>query len=723
MKTRKTDQHWKLPKKISVCFLFLLCLFYVAYLYLALSPTIYGINMDKFAANRNTTSEVLEAQRGTIYDANNSVLATNVSSYTMIAYLDSKRTTDKKNPQHVVDKEKTAKALAPIINTSESDILKILNKKAYQVELGSGARDITELTKKKIEELQLPGIDFIQKYKRYYPNGDFASYIIGYAKTKETTVKNGSKTTVNYSIDGELGIESKYNKTLKGTNGYLEYQRDRYGYRIPDTKETRIEAINGKNIYLTIDSNIQRFVETAVQTINDKYTPEWSQITIMDAKTGAILGSSQTPSYNPNKRDLVNYENALVSKAFEPGSTMKTYTYMCAMENGTYDGNKTFNSGNITIEDATIKDWNKYGWGTITYDKGFEYSSNVGISNMLQTFIGRKQLHDCFEKYGFGSLTGIDLDKEATGSVNFRYPVEIANAGFGQGITTTAAQHLKALSMLANNGKEITPYVVSKIIDSKTKQTTYKAKIKKTSQIISEATVEKMKNLMYNVVNSDDPNVTGKSYKIDGYNIIGKTGTAQIGNEKTGGYLTGWNDYVYSFAGMFPKDNPEIIIYAAVKKPKIAASYTVSEAVVELIKNIAKYKNMFTETETKASLETFKMPSYINKSASDTQLVLNSKKINTILLGDGNKIINQYPNKGTRIVSYDTVFLLTNSKNIKMPDLTGYTRSEAESVLELLNLKYEIEGYGHVESQSISTGSAINKNDKIKITLKKDDVS
>ncbi len=715
-KKKQTKNNWKLPKRVFFVFFLCILILFARFCYLALSKTVNGHDIQKFAANRNTVSKTLIANRGTIYDMTGNVLAQNVTSYTLIAYLDKKRKTGSKI-DYVKDIDGTAKKLAEVMGIDSEDIKNRLNKgienKRYQIELGTDFKNITELKKDEIDNLNLPGIDFIHNYKRYYPNGDFASYIVGYAKTNEKKDNDGNITS---SIEGELGIEAKYNNLLRGTNGYLQYQQDRFGYKIPDTAETRIDAINGSDIYLTLDASIQRFAETEVHTIEEKYNPEWAIISIMDAKTGDILASTSTPSFNPNTRDVKNYENLLVSNAFEPGSTMKIYTYMCAIEKGTYDGNATFRSGVITVADATIKDWNNVGWGTLTFDKGFEYSSNVGISNMIGRFIDKNDLLDCLNKYGFGKNTGVDIARENAGKLGFKYPVEVANAGFGQGINTTVIQHLKALSIIANDGKALTPHVVSKIINTNTGRTTYKRKIEKSEQIVNSNTIGKIKDLMYNVVNSDDPQATGKRYQIEGFDIIGKTGTAQIASPR-GGYLKGDSAYVYSFAGMYPKDDPEIIIYAAVKKPNVGATVVVSDAVNNIMKDIAKYRNMFasgvTSTSSVVSLE---LDSYINKKTADIKSVLESNKVIPVIIGNGDKIINQYPDKGEKVLSYDKVFLITNGDKGKMPDLSGYSRSEAIFLMKALGYKFEIEGYGYVTGQSLPPSSDVGDS-VVKITL------
>ena len=718
-KKKQRRKTWKFPQIIFFVFFVVIIILFVRYLYIALSPSVNGINLKEFAANRNTVSKVLNAKRGTIFDATGNILAQNVTSYTLIAYLDPSR----KKGNYVKDIESTAKALASVLEGDEKDIKARLQKgkdeNRYQIEFGNIGKNITELKKDEIEDLGLAGIDFIEDYKRYYPNGNFASYILGYAKTNEKEV-NGEIVT---SIDGELGIEAKYDDLLKGTDGYLSYQQDRFGYKIPDTAETRTDALDGSDIYLTLDSSIQRFVETEIANIAERFDPNWAVIGVLDADTGDILAASSIPSFNPNTRDITSYQNPLVSEAFEPGSTMKTYTYMCAIEKGTYKGDETFKSGSIEVVDATIRDWNNTGWGTITFDKGYEYSSNVGVVNMIDKFVTRDDLKACFRDYGFGNLTGVDLAREVAGDLDFKYPVEVANAAFGQGLNTTAIQHLQALTIIANDGKMLTPHIVQKIVNPNTGKTTYKRKVEESGQIVSQNTVNKIKDLMYNVVNSDDPAASGRRYKIEGFDVIGKTGTAQIYNEKRGGYLTGDTNYIYSFAGMYPKDDPEIIIYAAVRQPNVGSSITVSDAVNNLMKNIAKYRNMFSEsTNNKEEVKLITLDSYTNQKTEVVKAELERDKVKVITIGSGDKIINQYPEKGSKVLSYDKVFLITNGDEGKMPDLTGYSRSEVIYLMNALGYDYQIDGYGYVTGQSVKAGEdALGKTVKITLSEKYED--
>ncbi len=599
---KKRDSIKLMPTRI---FLAVVLLFFIAFglilSYIALSPNVFGTEMQEFAKTRSSYSTTLYAKRGTIFDSEGSTLALNVSSYTVIAYLSDKRTTNPEEPNHVVDKEETARLLAPILKMEEGYILDLLSRNVYQVELGPGGRGITELTKETIQALNLPGIAFVETFKRYYPNGDFASYILGYAKKYEDINKNGK-----ISIIGELGIEAKYNEELTGIDGYTSYQRDRYGFKIPNTKEDRIEAKQGSDIKLTINSNLQRFVQSASIDIKNNYDPSWGNITIMNAKTGAILASTSIPSFDPNVRDIVNYENSLVSYAFEPGSVMKTFTYMCAIENGKYNGNKLVNTGSLKIGDDEIRDWNRVGWGQISLDKGFEYSSNLAAANIVQESIDKEELRDCLESYGFGRKTGIELNKEVNGTITFNYPIEVATASFGQGINTTVLQQLQGLSIIANDGAMVSPYLVEEITNSG--KTTYKNELKIKEKVVSKSTTDKMKDLLDNVVNSEDWGATGRGYRLDGYNLIGKTGTAQISSGN--GYLKGYNDYIYSFAGMYPKNDPEIIIYAGIKQPKTGGSAGVQAAVREIVVNSSKYLNIYDETEATNKISKFEVGSY-----------------------------------------------------------------------------------------------------------------
>ena len=687
---------------IKISTVFILISFFVIELrmaYIALSPNVDGINIQEFASRRNTTKKILRANRGVIYDASGDVLARNVTSYTVVAILSSSRS------DRIQNVEEAATKLSPVLNMDKTRLVKLLSQNLYQVELGPEGRGITIQKKEEVEALDITGIEFIEDTKRNYPNGDFASYIVGYAKTY---VKDNSKVII-----GELGIEGLYNKELTGTDGYFKYEQDTSGRQIPDTPEERVDAKNGNDIYLTIDSNIERFTESAMKELEKNAKPEWAVIALMDAKTGAILASSTTPSFNPNKLNITNYENPLVSYAFEPGSTMKTYSYMCAIEKGTYEGTKTFESGIIKIEGGgTIKDWNTKGFGTISFDKGFEYSSNTGAVNLTRNFITKQELLDCYKKYGFGEKTGVELSRELSGKISFNYDLEVANATFGQGITTTPIQHLQGLSIIANNGKMLKPYIVKKIVNTSTNEIVYEGKKQEGERLVSIDTVNKMKELLKDVVEGKDVYTTGSLYYRENLGIIGKTGTGEIWNNQKGSYESGGYNYIYSFAGMFPYDDPQIIVYAAMKKPISGPTSNLSKLVKTVASDVSKYLDL--SNVPKETLSSFEMKNYFNKDINDADM----EGVKLFVIGNGNKIIDQYPSVNTMVVENDVVILKTNGNEIKMPSFIGLSLKETKKLCSMLGITCDIEGNGYVINQDIKENTVIDKEMIVKLVLK-----
>lgn len=688
-------------------FLFILLFFiFIIYRvsYLSLSTVVDGKNLKEFASSRNTKKETIYANRGSIYDKDGNVLSQSINSYTVIAYLDPNRS-DNKVTRHVVDKKLTAKELSRIINMSEEAILKLLNRNAYQVELGPGGRGISELVKEKIEDLKLPGIGFITSQKRYYPNNDFLSYVLGYAKT-----------TDDGAMSGEMGIEEYYNSKLKGNDGFYEFQQDLNGFKIANTKENLKESIDGADIYLTIDSKIQYFSDTISKGVFEKYNPDWLVVGVMDAKTGAILASSSYPSFDPNIRNITNYLNPLVSYAFEPGSTMKTFSYMAVMEKGNYNGKDVFKSGVETFENTkdTISDWKPEGWGTIDYDLGFALSANTGIVNLTRKYITGSELKSYYELLGFGKKTNITLPKEHEGKIVFNYPIEIANAGFGQGILVTPIQMLQAMTAISNNGNLLKPYIVEKIVNSNTNKVEFVGGREVIGNVASLDTVNRIKDLMYNVINDDPSRTTGTAYKIDGYDIIGKTGTAQYINTSTGKYYTDQLNYIRSFMGMFPKDDPEIIIYVAIKKPN-SGNASLIGTVKPLIDSIANYLGIYSESNKDNTIKNYEMPNLLNKNISVAKDEIKAHTNNIYIIGDGDKVISQYPYNVT-VNSLNNVILITNYNNLQIPDLSNMSLKDVKIMARLLNIELLYEGSGYVYNQEFIDNKLIVK---LKNELKK----
>ena len=673
---------------------------------IALMPEVDGVDIAAFAKNRNETTKTLYASRGTIYDQYGETLAQTVNSYTVIAYLSPSRTKDENKPNHVVDKEETAKKLEEVFQKNNiksmtyEHILELLNRSAYQVELGPGGRGITEFLKSEIEALELPGIGFTQSTKRYYKNSTLAPYIIGYARANEEG-----------KITGEMGIEKYFNDELEGEDGFVTYETDAYGYRLPNSPETRVEAQSGKDIYLTIDSHIQLFLLQAVQNLVDNYKMDWLTFTVADAKTGAILGSASEPTFDLNKQNITNYLNPMVSYAYEPGSTMKIYSFMAAIENGQYDGSETYQSGSLEVDGYVIHDFNDVGWGVIDYDTGFARSSNTAAGRLAQR-IGGEKLRDFYEAAGFGEQTGITLPGEQAGNMDFYYGSEVVTASFGQGITTTPIQNIQALTMLANNGTILQPYVVDKIVDSKSGKVEYQAKRTEVRKVASEESINKVRSLMDKALY--DTITDAKYYQPSNVRMIGKTGTANF--TQNGVYMSGKYDYIRSFAGLFPAEDPQYIVYISVKQ-FVGPIKELAKVVTTVVEDIANYKNIANLETTNTNEQIIVFDNYINTSVVESEEKLKQMGLNPIILGDGKYIINIYPKKGTKVIKGTKIFIITSNNNIVMPDITNWSENEVKTFAGLVGIKCNINGYGKVISQSIEKNTIIDSNSILNIEL------
>lgn len=699
----------KVTVRIPKVIIFIVALFFIIIIgrlsYVSLSSSIDGINLKEFADNRNTKSETIYAKRGNIYDKFGDALASTVNSYKVIAYLDSNRTTNSNNPKHVVDKEKTAKALNEVLGIDYDWAIERLSKDAYQVEFGSKGKGINESDKNKLEEMDLPGIDFVSSIKRTYNMGSFASYIIGYAK-----IKNEEE---NAEIIGELGLESYYNEELSGVDGKTTYQTDAYGYTLPSAEVITEDAVDGDDIYLTIDSNIQMFAETLVSNLKKEYEMKWMIFSVMDAKTGAIVASSTYPNFDPNDLNTItSYMNPLVSTQYEPGSTMKIFSWASSIEAGLYDGTKKFESGQIKVADVTIKDFNKQGWGKISYDTGFAYSSNVAATN-LALELGVDKLTDYYKNLGFGKKTGIELANEVNGKINFQYKSELATAAFGQGITVTPIQMLQALTALTNDGTVLKPYIVDKIVNDKD-EIVYDGTRTEVAKVYSKETMDYMKKLMHNVVY--DGLDSSKNWQPKKTTIIGKTGTAQIASPE-GGYLTGGNDYVRSFAGIFPEEEPQYIVYIAAQQINTGAS-SIAKEFTSAIDKMVSYLGI-EEKDNEIEEKIVNLNNYISLEVITTVEELKNKKLNVYVLGTGKYIINQYPLKNTSVSEYGKVFLVSNNTDYIMEDITGWSLNEVMTYTSLLGIELVTNGYGYVTSQSIPAGTPITSGISLNVTLSK----
>ncbi len=695
----KRNNSLKFNLKITMLFVsFLFVLICAKLIYVATSKDVDGIDLQAFASNRNTEKKTTYASRGSIYYSNGEELAMDINSYTVIAYLSATRTTDEANPEHVVDKERTAKELSSILEMSEEALLDRLNREnLYQVELKRG---ITETEKNEILALGLPGIDFIKSIKRYYPNGRYASFILGYAKSDDYG-----------EINGEMGLELYFNDTLKGKNGSIEYQKDAYGYQIPNTPVIEEKSVSGKSIYLTLNEEIQHLLENTISNLEDNYTFDWATVSVMNAKTGAILGSASSPNFDLNKReDLTSYLNPLVSYQYEPGSVMKVFSFMGAIENGVYNGEEVYHSGSITLKDGTVINDVYTKWGDINFDTGFSRSSNVAAT-ILSGRLGADKLRSFYDTLGFGKTTGIELPNEAEGKITFKYESEVATASFGQGITVTPIQMLQALTTLANDGVMVKPYLVSKIVDD-AGNIVEEFEREEVAKVASKETIAKMKELMYKVVYEANAKY---NFAPDNVTLIGKTGTAQIASPK-GGYLSGDYDYIKSFAGLFPYEDPKYIVYVSVKQI-IGGTQDMANIVHNIVEESAKALNVVEATSDADESKIIALSNFISKEVVTTVDKLKSKGLNPVVIGEGKYVVNQYPLNNNEVLIGSKVFLLTNDVAYKMPNVIGWSTNEVVTFCNLIGLPYELSGYGKVKTISIMPGDVIDKTTPLEITL------
>lgn len=696
---------------LSLLFALLFFAIFLRFFYIQATGTVHGEALVARAEKLYASKRTIDATRGEILDSKGKVLAEDKASYKLVAILDDQITTDPKHPQHVVDVEETAQLLAPLIEMKVSEVKKILSKDSYQVEFGSAGRDISQTLKEKIDKLELPGITFIRDTQRFYPNGVFASHLIGYAQKQEDIGE-----TV-----GMMGLEKTLEKNLKEKDGYVKFEKDHYNWKLPNSHDEIVAPKNGNDVYLTIDQKIQTFLEDAMNQVVKEYSPEKIIGVVADPKTGKILAMGQRPSFNPNIRDITTYNNYVISEAFEPGSTMKIFTLAAAIEEGVYDGNATFQSGSYQVDGPDIYDHNRVGWGPITFNEGIQRSSNVAISIMADQLLGTDRLIQYFDKFGFMNKTGIDLPGEVDSYFNLKFHRDRITTAFGQASTVTPIQQIQAATAIANNGKMMRPYVIDKIVDTDKNKVIKDTEPKVVGQPISEKTSKEVLDILETVVSGEKG--TGKAYQIEGYEVAGKTGTAQMYSE--GKILSGNDDHIYSFLGMAPKDDPKLIVYVAVQQPKLegkSATVPVSMIFNTVMKNSLQYMQIEPTEEvgstkkSQSANDSSLLPSFIGMKSIEAKNQLNALGFTPIILGEGQNVTAQYPEAETPMIVNEKV-MIQLSENVKMPDMSGWSKRDVMKIGKLLGLTVKSEGSGFVAKQSIKKDSVLKKGDVLSVTL------
>ena len=506
---------------------------------ISLFKTSNGQDLTAYHETRTKRSSITEARRGSIFDQQGNPIAMDTTSYSLFAVLRS----DWGDTNLVKDPDVTAKALAKHLGLDRDKILaQLTQNNVYQVEFGNAGQHLSSETKKAIEAENLPGLVFVSETTRKYVNDVYASHLIGYATA---AAKEEDQPLSAQVLDGKLGLEAAYNVSLSGQ----------------DSNQSSSRQLIGKDLHLTLDSRLQNKLEELMSQYQTTYQPEALQAYLVEAKTGKLVAASQRPSFNLNTREGIEAEwkNLMVEEAYEPGSTIKILTMSVAYDRQLYKPGELYQSGSIQVYDQVVKDYNKVGWGQISFEEGLARSSNVAMVNLVIR-MGDQEWVKKLGDFGFGKGTDFGLENETTGNFQFDNPVSRIMSGFGQGFSATPIQLLQAYSSIGNQGQMLKVQVVQGL-DSAGE---FQARV--LGKPISKEAANHVLQLMVDTV--EKPYGTAVSFRNPYVKVAAKTGTAQIADPNGSGYLTGVNDYYHSVVTFFPADNPKYMLYMAMKRPQ-----------------------------------------------------------------------------------------------------------------------------------------------------------
>jgi len=666
-----------------------------------------------------SASEHLTAKRGEIVDRNGNALAMDVRAYTVAVspkQLDKLGITDK-----VVTK------LAELLKMNEADMRKIATAKndqgvlyaqreihpnGWKIDTALGDKIIA--FKQELEDQTRSidvGIYLLNETKRYYPKNSLASQLLGYVD------KDGN---------AKYGLESFFDSALRGEDGYRKYQKDGNRIQLDGGQVDYKPSRDGSNITLTIDNEIQNYVQQAIQKAYDKYTPKSITAIAVDPNTMEILGLANLPSANPNtysKQDPSGFYNHAVRSLYEPGSTFKIVTLAGAVQEGIFDPNASYMSGSIRVGKDTVNDIKRGGWGPITYLEGLKRSSNVAFVHLGYEGLGEEKLRSYITNFGFGAKTGIELPGELVGSIRFHWPIEIATATFGQGVSVTPIQQVAAVSAVANGGKLMKPQIVKQIEDP----VTGKVEVRKPTvvrQVISEETSRKVREYLEQVV-SDQKIGTGKNAYIEGYRVAGKTGTAQKWDNTLNGGKGGYSSerFVVSFIGFAPVDKPKILVYVVIDEPNdkyvgggTAAAPVFKEIVQQSLRRLGVKPQLTAEQEAQLKAQqagnnkapTVTVPDLVGKPLTTASSKLKDLELTSEAVGKGKEVLQQIPRAGSVVPLSQRVYLITEKRDqLTVPDLKGLSLRDAMEVSTLLGIRTVTEGEGYVVEQTIEKKNGI----------------
>ncbi len=594
--------------------------------------------LSKLASSLWSRNLPIEADRGIIYDRNGIVLADNITTTSLVLI-----------PNQIKDKRKTCEKLASILNVSFDTMKKHVYKNTSIERVHPYGRRLDYKIAEKIEKLKLDGVYLVRESKRNYPYGSMLSHTLGF---------------VGIDNQGLSGIELQYDNYLTGSYGAIKYFSDAKGNKLKLSGVYEAPA-NGVNITLTINQKIQSSVERELDNVVTKYEPETALAIAMDPNTGEILAMSSRPNFNAlNYKDFsteVLNRNLPIWATYEPGSTFKIITLASALNENLVDLDKDmfYDSGSVRVANAKIRCWKKGGHGAQTFLQVVENSCNPGFVE-LGNRLGKEKLFDYIYKFGFGKKTGVDLNGEAEGiifNLDKVGPVELATTAFGQGVSVTPIQQVTAVSAAINGGTLYKPYIVKSLNDPETNSVIKENTPVKKRKVISEETSKKVRLALESVVT----NGSGKNAYIEGYRVGGKTGTAQ--KVENGRYLVG--NYILSFIGFLPADDPKVVVYVAINNPKRVVQYggVVSAPVAKSILldsidalNIKK-RNVNTEKKYNWNdKKYYTIENVVGKTPKEAAEILS--KFTVEYSGSGNIVVEQSPKAGTRLEELSVVRLM-----------------------------------------------------------------
>ncbi|MEK4565422.1 penicillin-binding protein [Alkalihalobacillus sp. FSL R5-0424] len=692
---------------LLACFLVIFLVLCGRIAYIQAAKEVKGQDLTAIAEERWQKSQVIEGKRGTIYDRSGDAVAEQLQSYSVYAVL------AKDQLSHVRDPEETAKELAPLIGLETNDLKRMLEQDdKFQVELGSGARNLSYEKMTEIKDLQLDGIHFTKQPRRYYPKQVYASHVIGYTERD--------------MAEARMGLERSLDEYLSPENGSIQYDSDHKGNPLPNPNDTITPAKDGNDIHLTLDSNIQIALEQVMTKVEEDYSPKKMTAIVADPKTGKILAMSNRPSFNPNEYESVeNYTNYAVSDRFEPGSTMKMFTVAAGIEEGVWNSEEKYKSGSYQVDsESKINDHKPGGWGTITFREGFLRSSNVAMMILALDKLGPDKLYDYWNKFGFYDKTGIDLPNETDSLIAQNGRSDAATTSFGQGSAVTPIQIIQAATAIANDGKMMKPYVIDSITEHDSNTVIQENKPTEVGQPISAETAKEVRKLLGEVVS--EPEGTGNAYQIAGFDIAGKTGTAQILNEDGPGYMRGHGNNLFSFMGMAPEDDPKVMVYVAVERPQLDELEIGSEPVALIFNTIMQrsldYLNIApTVDEVKKETEAgYQMDEFKGMSIEEARATLEEQNMQVTVLGSGSNVLAQQPQKEVGLLEGEKVILVADEGPYTLPDLSGWSTRDVLKVTAALDMKLNQEGNGFLINQTPAPGETVQSGDQIQAEFSTD---